>query len=742
MVKAKALKAIQNGNNIVAYRLKDENGLEMEVPCNQIITAIQNKAIQIENLQLQNGSLVMTQPKNEQSNTNNNDTDTKRMNQLVNKLNEANRVYEQGTDEIMTNYEYDKLYSELEALEKKTGITLPNSPTVNVGYEVVSKLEKKRHSVPMLSLGKTKDREELKAFLKDKEGVLSLKLDGLTVVLTYKKGKLVEALTRGNGEVGEVVTNNAKHFKNIPMQIPIKGDITIRGEALITYSTFNKINSTITIDSEKYKNPRNLCSGSVRQLDSKVSSQRGIIWKAFSQVDYKPAPDDAIQETPVMYDAQLSWLRSLGFDVVEHYRVNSNNILEVIEQFEEKVKESDIPSDGLVLTFRDTKYGKSLGNTAKSPRHSMAFKWKDETATTNLQYIEWSPSRTGLINPVAVFNPVDIEGSTVARASLHNISIVDETLGIPYVGQEIEVFKANMIIPKVLSGVKLEELGTQEGIRKLYTPDICPCCGEPTEVNEEPMSGVLTLWCTNDDCPAKGTRLFEHFVSRDAMNIDGISTSTLNTLAEEGIISDLASIFHIKEYRDEIVGLEGFGDKSFENMVNAIEKARSVKLANLIYALGIPNIGLSTAKLICKHFNNDLKEVVSANYTDLINIDGIGDTIADSFLNYFRDRTKAEEFVKLIKEVKLVHEEISTNTEMQGVTICVTGDVYIFPNRRAIKDLVESLGGKLTGSVSKSTSYLVTNDTTSGSNKNKAAQKYGIPILTEQEFIDKFNLQV
>lgn len=719
MVKAKAIKAIHSNNEIVAYELKDENGLVMQVDCNKIIDAITNKAINIVNLSIKDGKLVML----------NKEDNIDRMRYLVSILNKARKEYEQGNDDIMSNFEYDKLYNELEQLENKTGRIMQNSPTINVGYEVMSKLEKRRHNTPMLSLDKTKDINELKSFLKGKEGVLSLKLDGLTVKMVYENGVLIEGVTRGNGEVGEVVTHNVHHFKNIPSKIPVKGRLELRGEALIKYSTFNKINSSIDIESDKYKNPRNLCSGSVRQLDSRIAANRGIIWKGFTIEKYEDRDGVEISN---LYDKQLDWLERLGFESVEHYIVTENNIEDTIKIIKQKLETSDIPSDGLVLTFRDTKYGKSLGRTAKAPKHSIAFKWKDEVTTTNLKYIEWSPSRTGLINPIAVFDPVDIEGSTVSRASIHNVSIMRGLeLGI---GDTLEIYKANLIIPQI-----------SENLTRTNTCDVpstCPCCGQPTQIYEEPVSGVLTLWCLNEDCPAKGNRLFEHFVSRDAMNIEGISKATISTFIEEGIISDLPSIFHIKDFADEIIGLEGFGDKSFENMVNAIEKARSVKLANLIYALGIPNVGLSTAKLICKSFNNDLEKVVTANYSELISIDGIGDTIAESFLTYFNNKDKAEEFVRLIKEVNIIKEEISTNTSMHGVTICVTGDVYIFPNRRVVKEMVENLGGKLTSAVSRSTSYLVTNDTSSDSKKNKDAKKYGIPILTEKEFIDKFNLTV
>lgn len=751
MLKAVAIGYVNDANgNIIGYKLKDETGKEMEVNIEAIIGAIKANKINILNLRVdENDKLVVI--KKEERNTETTKTEPKkvdvkqiksvasvkyqssgdakidRIHELVNLLNKARYAYEQEDEEIMSNYEYDKLYDELKALEEETGTVLNNSPTVNVGYEVVSDLPKKTHQTPMLSLEKTKERDELIAFLNGREGVLSWKLDGLTVVLTYDNGVLTEAVTRGNGEVGEVVTANAKTFENLPRKIAYTGHLVLRGEATISYADFEAINNSLPVGEEPYKNPRNLCSGSVRQLDSSITAERHVNWTCFNIESYD---GNLVNEV----DKQLEAMKMLGFDVVEYEVVNSSNLLEAIDRFEDKIinKKMGRPSDGLVLTYRDKAYGKSLGRTAKAPRHSKAFKWQDETAVTTVTGVEWSVGKSGVITPVIEFVPTDIEGSTVSRASSHNVSIfLDMEFGI---GDEIEVYKANMIIPQVSEN--LTRSGTCE------IPGICPCCGCPTEIHEDPKSGVYTLWCMNADCEAKGNRLFKHFVSRDAMNIDGISGSTLETLSEAGIITDLPSIFHLDQHQSEIINMSGFGQKSYINMVTAINNARNVKLANLIYSLAIPNIGLATAKLICKHFNYDLADTVAATYDDLINIEGIGDVIADSFVGYFNDEANLDQFIRLVKELNIIHEEISSDTSMSGVTICVTGDVYIFPNRRAIKDLVESKGGKLTGSVSRSTNYLITNDTTSGSRKNKAAQEYGIPILTEQEFIDKFNLDV
>ena len=751
MLKAVAIGYVNDANgNVIGYKLKDETGKEMEVNIEAIIGAIKANKINILNLRVdESDKLVVI--KKEERNTETTKIEPKkvdvkqiksvasvkyqssgddkidRIHELVNLLNKARYAYEQEDEEIMSNYEYDKLYDELKALEEETGTVLNNSPTVNVGYEVVSDLPKKTHQTPMLSLEKTKERDELIAFLNGREGVLSWKLDGLTVVLTYDNGVLTEAVTRGNGEVGEVVTANAKTFENLPRKIAYTGHLVLRGEATISYADFEAINNSLPVGEEPYKNPRNLCSGSVRQLDSSITAERHVNWTCFNIESYD---GNLVNEV----DKQLEAMKMLGFDVVEYEVVNPSNLLEAINRFEAKIinKEMGRPSDGLVLTYRDKAYGKSLGRTAKAPRHSKAFKWQDETAVTTVTGVEWSVGKSGVITPVIEFVPTDIEGSTVSRASSHNVSIfLDMEFGI---GDEIEVYKANMIIPQVSEN--LTRSGTCE------IPGICPCCGCPTEIHEDTKSGVYTLWCMNADCEAKGNRLFKHFVSRDAMNIDGISGSTLETLSEAGIITDLPSIFHLDQHQNEIINMSGFGQKSYINMVTAINNARNVKLANLIYSLAIPNIGLATAKLICKHFNYDLADTVAATYDDLINIEGIGDVIADSFVGYFNDEANLDQFIRLVKELNIIHEEISSDTSMSGVTICVTGDVYIFPNRRAIKDLVESKGGKLTGSVSRSTNYLVTNDTTSGSRKNKAAQEYGIPILTEQEFIDKFNLDV
>ena len=735
MVRATALKELFKNNKVVGYVLKDSRGNEMKVDSNSIKNALQQGKIEIDNIKINSdGELVFVkdtvEPKTEGEvkTVAGNKSDSERMIELVEILNKARYAYEQEDREIMSNFEYDKLYDELLALEKKTGTTLSNSPTINVGYEVVSELPKERHTSPMLSLAKTKSVSDVVNFVGNQNAIISWKMDGLTVVLTYIDGKLAKAVTRGNGEVGELVTSNAKQFKNIPLTIPYKNELVIRGEAAITYSDFNRINAGIA-DEMKYKNPRNLASGSVRQLDSSITAQRSVKFYAFTLVDPEKHNVKTVGES-------FDFLTKLGFKTVDHMLITRANAELAINKFTEAAKNHkiDIPVDGLVITYDNIAYGKSLGLTAKTPRHSIALKWEDEEVVTTIRDIEWSASKTGLLNPVAIFDPVDIEGSTVSRASVHNVSIF-AGLELGY-GDQVKVYKANMIIPQISENL------TRSGT--FGVPSICPVCGGPTELRQDPNSGVYTLYCINSDCPAKGNRLLKHFVSRDAMNIDGISGATLEKLASFGIIDSFASVFRIKNH-PEIASIEGFGMTSFRNMVNAVEKARNVKPANLVYALSIPNVGLQTAKVICKHFNNDIVAVVNASYNELARIDGIGDVIASSFYNWFHNSENAQAFLELFEEVNVIQEAVvkaDSSDPIYGKTFCVTGAVYIFSNRDQVKAVIESRGGKLTGSVSKSTNYLITNDTGSGSRKNKAAQEFGIPILTEQEFINKFNIRL
>lgn len=643
-----------------------------------------------------------------------------RIKELVDILNKASKAYYQDAKEIMSNFEYDALYDELVQLEKDTGIVLANSPTVNVGYEVVSELPKEQHESPMLSLDKTKEVNVLADFAGDKKSLLSWKLDGLTVVLTYEQGKLFKAVTRGNGEIGEVITNNAKTFKNIPLSIPYEGRLVLRGEAIIKYSDFEKINREIEDAQAKYKNPRNLCSGSVRQLNSEITAKRNVNFIAFAlisaeNVDFKNS-----------IEHQYLWLEQQGFEVVERKEVTSSNMEETVKYFAEKIKEYDYPSDGLVLMYDDIEYGLFLGRTAKFPRNGIAFKWEDEQAETTLEYIEWSPSRTGLINPVAVFKPVELEGTTVTRASVHNISIMEELkLGD---GDTIKVYKANMIIPQISENV------TKSG--KCVIPEICPACGERTEIKND--NGVKTLYCPNKQCPAKHVKLYSLFVSRNAMNIDGLSEETLEKFIDAGYIHEFADIFNLSRYQKEIVETPGFGQKSYDNLIDSLNKAREVELHALLYSLGIPNIGVANAKLICKYFNNDIEKITHATAEELVKIDGIGDKMAVKFVEYFSDKENIKKFNNLLNELTIIKEENNEEQNMTGLNFVVTGSVERFANRNEVKDYIEKRGGKVTGSVTSKTNYLINNDLLSNSSKNKKAKELGIEIINEEQFLERW----
>lgn len=641
-----------------------------------------------------------------------------RIRELIDLLNQAGRAYYQESREIMSNLEYDRLYDELGALEKETGMVYGDSPTINVGYEVVSELPKETHESPMLSLDKTKSVQGLADFLGDKKGILSWKLDGLTVVLTYNEGKLVKAVTRGNGQVGEVITNNARVFKNIPVSIPFQGELILRGEAVIKYSDFEKINQTIEDADAKYKNPRNLCSGSVRQLNNKITSERNVNFFAFTLVRAENADFENSMEK------QFEFLTSLGFSVVEYQAVTGETVEQAVAQFAEKIEHFDIPSDGLVLIFDDLEYGRSLGSTSKFPRNGIAFKWADETAKTTLLEMEWSPSRTGLINPVAIFEPVELEGTTVSRASVHNISIVEGLeLGI---GDEIEIYKANMIIPQIA------ENHTRSN--KLIIPDKCPACNEATEIRQ--VNDVKSLYCTNPECVAKKIKKFTLFVSRDALNIDGLSEETLEKLIDRGFIHSYADIFKLERYEEEIVNMYGFGKRSYNHLQDSVNHARNTELHALIYALGIPNIGLSNAKMICRAFDYDIEKVIHATKEDLMIIEGIGEVIADAYIAYFQNEKNQENLKELLKELKIAEpEKIDTDSKIAGKVFVITGSVEHFANRNELKALIESKGGKVTGSVTSKTDYLINNDVNSNSSKNKKARELEIPILSEEDFL-------
>ena len=646
----------------------------------------------------------------------------KRMRELVEFLNRARRAYEQEDTEIMSNYEYDRLYDELQGLEKELGTTLASSPTVNVGYEVLSELPKERHERPMLSLDKTKEVGRLKEFLGEQKAVISWKLDGLTIVLTYRDGELQKAVTRGNGEVGEVITNNARVFQNLPCRIPYQGELILRGEAVISYRDFEKINEEIEDVDARYKNPRNLCSGSVRQLNNEVTAKRNVKFYAFTLV----RAEGVDFQNSRLY--QMKWLSDQGFDVVENHPVTADTIEQEVEWFARHIEKNEIPSDGLVLVYDDIAYGESLGTTAKFPRDSFAFKWADEIRKTTLLEIEWSPSRTGLINPVAIFEPVELEGTTVSRASVHNISIMEELeLGV---GDQIEVYKANMIIPQIARNL------TRSGVKDI--PKACPVCGGKTKIHMD--NDTKTLYCTNPQCQAKHVKSFTLFVSRDAMNIEGLSEATLEKFIQHGYIKDYTDIFHLDRYEDQIKNMDGFGEKSYVNLQNSIENARNTTMPRLIYSLGIPNIGTANARVICRALDQDPEKILNATEEELSEISGVGGVIAGTFVGYFADEGHRDVFLRLLKEVRIPQEETDAGGQIfSGVNFVITGTVNHFANRGEVKEEIEKRGGKVTGSVTSKTNYLINNDLTSGSSKNRKARELGIPIISEDEFIEMMN---
>lgn len=642
----------------------------------------------------------------------------KRIKELINILNNANRAYYQDAAEIMSNYEYDALYDELQLLEEETGFVLGHSPTVKVGYEIVSELPKEHHESSMLSLNKTKSVEDLTEWLGEQEALMSWKLDGLTIVLTYNQGELQKAVTRGNGEIGEVITNNAKVFRNLPLKITYKGELILRGEAVIRYSDFDKINSQIVDVEAKYKNPRNLCSGSVRQLNNQITAARNVNFFAFSLVKAEEINLKNSRKN------QFEWLKEQGFEVVEYKMVSKENLARTVEFFSERIKSNDFPSDGLVIAFDNISYGQSLGATSKFPRDSIAFKWADEIKETKLLEIEWSPSRTGLINPVAIFEAVELEGTSVSRASVHNISILKNLeLGI---GDTIEVYKANMIIPQIANNL------TRSGACPI--PQSCPVCGENTSIRK--MNEVEALYCENPDCQAKKIKAFTLFVSRDALNIDGLSEATLEKFIARGFIKEFADIFHLDQYKAEIIEMEGFGQKSYDNLMVSIKNARNTTLPRLIYSLGILNIGLSNAKMICKEFDYDIERLLNASREVFSGIAGIGEVIADSIVSYFEKESNVSNLRHVLQELNIEKIEINEMAQvLKEKVFVITGGLVQFENRNALKELIEEKGGKVTGSVTSKTNYLINNDTTSSSSKNKKAKELGVEIISEEDFL-------
>ena len=648
-----------------------------------------------------------------------------RMKELSGILKEASRAYYAEDREVMSNLEYDALYDELVKLEEETQMVLAGSATTTVGYEAVDELPKEAHESPMLSLDKTKDREVLRGFIGEHKTLLSWKMDGLTVVFTYNQGNLQKAVTRGNGVVGEVITNNARVFDNVPLKIPYQGELTLRGEAIITYSEFEKINSEIEDVDARYKNPRNLCSGSVRQLNNEITAKRHVRFYAFSLVKAEGVDFANSRQQ------QMEWLKDQGFEVVEYRVVTSDTLDETMEYFATQIEHNDFPSDGLVALYDDIAYGDSLGRTAKFPRNAFAFKWADEMAETTLEEIEWSPSRTGLINPVAIFTPVELEGSTVSRASVHNISIMRKLeLGI---GDRIKVYKANMIIPQI--GENL----TKSGVKDI--PEICPACGGKTVI--EKVNDVESLYCRNPECPAKAIKGFTLFVSRDAMNIDGLSEATLEKFIARGFIRDFGDIFEIDRYKDEIIQMEGFGEKSYENLIESLTRAKKTELPRVLYALGIPSIGVANAKMICKELGYDMEKIRHVSEEELAAIDGIGPVIAKSFVDYFKKEGRQEKLDHLLSHLELGEAPKQEEEQIfHGMNFVITGSVEHFSNRKEVKEEIEKRGGKVTGSVTSKTNYLINNDTQSSSSKNKKAKELGIPIISEETFIQMMEKSV
>ena len=640
-----------------------------------------------------------------------------RIKELVEILNKAAKSYYVDAVEIMPNIEYDKLYDELVKLEKETNVVLSNSPTQNVGYETASELPKKAHESPMLSLDKTKSVTELEDWLGDNEALLSWKMDGLTIVLTYRGGELVEAVTRGNGIIGEVITNNAKNFQNVPLKIEYKGELILRGEAVIKYSDFKRINESISDADAKYKNPRNLCSGSVRQLNPAVTRERKVYFNVF----YVVKADNIDFENSKA--KQFEWAKNEGFDVVEYKFTNRASLANDIADFESRIAGNDIPSDGLVLLLDDIALGERLGSTAKFPRNAMAFKWSDERQTTKLKYIEWSPSRTGLINPVAVFEPVELEGTTVSRASLHNVSIFEELmLGV---GDEISVYKANMIIPQVYENL------TKSNTEKV--PKICPACGKDTTIKKDNESKVLL--CTNPDCQVKHIKQYALMASRDALNIDGLSESTLEKFLSKGFIKSDSDLFHLDKFKGEIINMDGFGKRSYEKLIAALDEAKNTTVSRFLYSLGISGIGSANAKMIAKYFDNDIDRIISASKDDLLDIEGIGEVLANSIADFFKSEKNIENVESLRKILKFEKEESGSGDKLSGKVCVITGSLEHFSNRNELKELIEKNGGKVSGSVSSKTNYLINNDTASNSSKNKKAKELGVEIISEEDFL-------
>jgi len=651
-----------------------------------------------------------------------------RIRELIKRLNQYRDSYYNKSVSEISDHEYDNLFDELKKLEEETNIVMSNSPTHTVGYEVKSKLKKVKHSHPMLSLDKTKLIDDLKKFAGDKDCLLMCKMDGLTVLLTYENGELIQAETRGNGEEGEIITHNAIIFENIPLHIDYKGHLETEGEAIITYDDFEKINNNLPED-ERYKNPRNLVSGSVRQLDSNIAAQRHIkfiVWKV-------PEIEDGINSDNAFL-FRLIFAKDLGFDIVPFYSYSNNtsdkeNCEYLIENLKEQSKIKGYPIDGLVMTYNDISYGESLGKTGHHPKHSIAYKFYDDVYPTRLLDVEWTMGKTGTLTPTAVFEPVETEGTMVERASLHNLSIMKD-LGIISKYQEIGVYKANMIIPQVDYAKKVDNVTVEEEIK---IPKICPICGAKTQVVKDNDTEVLI--CTNPNCTGKLLGKLSHFVSKNAINIYGLSEQTLQKFVDLGWLNSFQDIYHLSEHKEEMYKLDGFGKKSVDKLLDSIEKSRNTSLDRFIYGLCIPMIGKTASKDIANHFNYDYETFRQYGIvTHYKGINGFGDSMNDSIHNYLRNSHMMVEMLADEFEFAKV-EKTSSNINLLNKTFVITGSLNHYKNRDELVSVIEGLGGKVSGSVSSKTSYLINNYITSTSGKNKKANDLGIPIISEEEFI-------
>lgn len=643
---------------------------------------------------------------------------------LVRQLTAACEAYYKNDNPIMTDKQFDDLFDELEKLENETGFVMCGSPTQKVQGYVINELKKVKHTKPMLSANKTKEISEIERFIGNQLCILSWKLDGLTIVLRYKDNKFTQAITRGNGEIGEDVTHTMSMCSNIPMTIPYTGDLEVRGECVISWEEFNKINETLN---DQYKHPRNLAAGTVRQLDSNISRSRKLTFKAFELVQdelYERSKTNLLLRDQLMdIKESFDYLEECGFEVVEHELVTNNNISDVIERFDPE--KYQYPVDGLVVMYNSYEYGKQQGKTSHHPLNMLALKWEDQLYETTLEDVLWNTSKTGLINPVAIFSPVDLDGAITTRATLHNVSYIEDLeLGI---GDSIQIYRSNMVIPKVHESLTRSN--------NLDIPSKCPCCGGDVEIHNE--NGSKTLHCMNQQCSAKLLSQFVYFVSRECMNIDGLSEATLDRFIQAGWLIQLKDIYHLYEHKKEMIHMDGFGKRRVEKLLDAIEKSRNSKLSNFITALSIPLIGKSTAKDMAKVCHNHINEFflnIESKF-DWSNVDGIGDTTNDSINDYFDKNLEAVK--DLIKEINFSSSENDNHSskDLSGLTFVITGKVEKYKNRNVMKEEIESKGGKVSGSVSSKTNYLVNNDMSSNSSKNKKAKELMIPIITEDELI-------